>query len=116
MDIKRYTVLIVEDSPEDRATYRRLTFGRFEMTPIRGGALRTITEQLVKQIDEAHAMEQDVLRMLDVMISTTDDPEIVQALARTKNNKSKAADLLGIPRARLINRIKQLGLGDEDDA
>jgi ferritin-like metal-binding protein YciE len=67
-----------------RATFRRITFGRFELTPIRGGALRTITEQLVKQIDEAHAMEQDVLRMLDVMISTTDDPELVQALARHK--------------------------------
>jgi ferritin-like metal-binding protein YciE len=65
-----------------RATFHGQTFGRFEMLPIRGGALRTITEQLIKHIDEAHAMEQDVLRMLDVMISTTDDPEILQALAQ----------------------------------
>jgi ferritin-like metal-binding protein YciE len=63
-----------------RATFRRRTFGRFEMKPILGGALSTITEQLIKHIDEAHAMEQNVLRMLDAMISTTDDPEILQEL------------------------------------
>ena len=35
-----------------------------------------LEEQLVKHIDEAHAMENNVLRMLDGMIETTDDPEI----------------------------------------
>ena len=35
-----------------------------------------LEEQLVKHIDEAYAMEQNVLRMLDGMISTTEDPEI----------------------------------------
>jgi ferritin-like metal-binding protein YciE len=63
-----------------QATFRRRTFGRFEMTSIRGGALTTINEQLIKHLDEAHAMEQNVLRMLDGMISTTDDPEILQEL------------------------------------
>jgi ferritin-like metal-binding protein YciE len=63
-----------------RATFRRGTFGRFELTPIRGGALSTINEQLIKHIDEAHAMEQNVLRMLDAMLSTTDDPEILREL------------------------------------
>jgi ferritin-like metal-binding protein YciE len=67
-----------------RATFRRHTFGRFEMTPIRGGTVSTITEQLIKHIDEAHAMEQNVLRMLDAMISTTDDPEILQELEHHK--------------------------------
>jgi ferritin-like metal-binding protein YciE len=66
------------------ATFRRRTFGRFEMTPIRGGALSTINDQLIKHIDEAHAMEQNVLRMLDGMISTTDDPEILQELEHHK--------------------------------
>jgi ferritin-like metal-binding protein YciE len=67
-----------------RATFRRRTFGRFELTPNRGGAMSTITEQLIKHIDEAHAMEQNVLRMLDGMISTTDDPEILQELEHHK--------------------------------
>lgn len=67
-----------------RATYRRREFGRFEMTAIRGGAMSTLNEELIKHIDEAHAMEQNVLRMLDSMISTTDDPEILQELEHHK--------------------------------
>jgi ferritin-like metal-binding protein YciE len=67
-----------------RTTFRRRTIGRFEMRPIKGGALSTITEQLIKHLDEAHAMEQNVLRMLDAMISTTDDPEILQELEHHK--------------------------------
>jgi ferritin-like metal-binding protein YciE len=67
-----------------RATYRRREFGQFEMTAIRGGTMSTLNEQLVKHIDEAHAMEQNVLRMLDSMISTTDDPEILQELEHHK--------------------------------
>ena len=43
-----------------------------------------LEEQLIKHIDEAHAMEQNVLRMLDGMISTTDDPEILDALEHHK--------------------------------
>lgn len=66
------------------ATFRGLTIGRFELTPIRGGVMTTINEQLIKHIDEAHAMEQNVLRMLDGMISTTDDPEILQELEHHK--------------------------------
>ena len=68
-----------------RSTFRRHTFGRFELTPIRGGALSTIDDQLVKHLDEAHAMEQNVLRTLDAMISTTDDPEILQELEHHRN-------------------------------
>ena len=44
----------------------------------------TINEQLIKHIDEAHAMEHNVLRMLDGMISTTDDPQILQELEHHK--------------------------------
>ena len=67
-----------------RATFLRREFGRFEMTAIRGGTMSTLNEELIKHIDEAHAMEQDVLRMLDSMISTTDDPEILQELEHHK--------------------------------
>lgn len=46
--------------------------------------MSTLNEELIKHIDEAHAMEQNVLRMLDSMISTTDDPEILQELEHHK--------------------------------
>jgi len=41
-------------------------------------------QKLVDYIDDAHAMEQNVLRMLDSMISTTDDPEIEEMLRHHK--------------------------------
>jgi ferritin-like metal-binding protein YciE len=66
------------------ATFYGREFGRFSMTPIRGGAMGTVNEQLVKHLDEAHAMEHNVLRMLDAMISTTDDPAILQELEHHK--------------------------------
>jgi ferritin-like metal-binding protein YciE len=53
--------------------FGQFTLRRLEMAP-------TLEEQLIKHIDEAHAMEQNVLRMLEGMISTTDDPEILDAL------------------------------------
>jgi ferritin-like metal-binding protein YciE len=46
--------------------------------------MTTIQEQLIKHIDETHAMEQNVLRMLDGMISTTDDPDILRELEHHK--------------------------------
>ncbi len=67
-----------------RATFRGREFGQFELKPIRGGTVSTVNEELVKHIDEAHAMEQNVLRMLDGMISTTDDPEILRELEHHK--------------------------------
>jgi ferritin-like metal-binding protein YciE len=48
--------------------------------------------QLIKHIDEAHAMEQNVLRMLDGMISTTDDPGILDALEHHKVQTQAHAD------------------------
>jgi len=73
-----------DDGFAGRATYRRHEFGRFELTPIAGGVMSTVNEQLIKHLDEAHTMEQSVLRMLDGMISTTDDPSIVQELEHHK--------------------------------
>ena len=51
-----------------------------------------LKEELVKHIDEAHAMEQNVLRMLDSMIATTDDPEILDALEHHKVQTQGHAD------------------------
>lgn len=51
-----------------------------------------LTTQLIKHIDEAHAIEQSVLRLLDGMISTTDDPEILDALEHHKRQTQNHAD------------------------
>jgi ferritin-like metal-binding protein YciE len=72
------------DTLHGRATFRGREFGRFQMTRVRGGTMTTIDDQLIKHIDEAHAMEQNVLRMLDGMISTTEDPQILQELEHHK--------------------------------
>jgi ferritin-like metal-binding protein YciE len=39
-----------------------------------------LQQQLVKHIDEAYAMEQNVLRMLDDMIESTEDPQMRREL------------------------------------
>ena len=51
-----------------------------------------LEEQLVKHLDEAYAMELNVARMLDGMISTTDDPELVDALEHHKTQTQGHAD------------------------
>jgi ferritin-like metal-binding protein YciE len=51
-------------------------------------------QQLVKHIDEAYAMEQNVLRMLDGMISTTDDPQILDLLEHHKVETQQQAERL----------------------
>jgi len=66
-----------------RATFMGREFGRFELSPI-GGVMSTIEDQLIKHLDEAHAMEHGVMRILDAMISTTDNPVIVQELEHHK--------------------------------
>jgi ferritin-like metal-binding protein YciE len=57
------------------------TYGTFEL---RRSPMGDIQAQLVKHIDEAHALEQNVLRMLDSMIQTTDDAEILDRLEHHK--------------------------------
>ena len=49
-----------------------------------------LEQQLVKHIDEALAMENNVLRMLDGMIETTDDPEIKDALRSGTRRRPRA--------------------------
>ncbi len=50
--------------------------------------------QLVKHIDEAIAMEQNVLRMLDSMIETTEDDAIKQKLREHKLETEQQSDRL----------------------
>jgi ferritin-like metal-binding protein YciE len=44
----------------------------------------SLHDQLVKHIDEAIGMEENVSRMLDGMIQTTDDPAVVDLLEKHK--------------------------------
>jgi ferritin-like metal-binding protein YciE len=73
-----------------RATLLGREFGQFRLRRL--DAVGQLKEQLIKHIDEAHAMEQNVLRMLDGMISTTDDPEILDALEHHKVQTQSHAD------------------------
>ena len=73
-----------------RATFRGAPIGTFRLRRV------TLSEQLnsqvIKHIDEALAMEQNVARMLDSMIQTTDDPEIKEALRQHKLETEQHAD------------------------
>ena len=57
-------------------------------------ASQQLTDQLVKHIDEALAMEQNVLRMLDGMIASTDDEEIRSELRHHKIETEQHAERL----------------------
>jgi ferritin-like metal-binding protein YciE len=57
-------------------------------------ASQQLEEQLVKHIDEALAMEQNVLRMLDGMIETTEDDEIKNELREHKLQTEQHAERL----------------------
>ena len=53
-----------------------------------------LCDQLVKHIDEAYAMEQNVLRMLEGMIDTTDDPQLKADLEHHKQETEMQAERL----------------------
>jgi hypothetical protein len=55
-------------------------------------ASEQLKEQLVKHIDEAYAMEQNVLRMLDGMVKTTEDSEIKEELRHHKLETERHAE------------------------
>ena len=67
-----------------RALYRGRQWGRFRLTPIEEGQMSSLHEQLVKHIDEAISMEEGVKRLLDGMISTTDDAQVLDLLEHHK--------------------------------
>ena len=61
-------------------------------------------QKLVDYVEDAHAMEQNVSRMLDSMISTTDDPEITEILRHHKEETERHEQ-------RLRERLDALGAG-----
>jgi ferritin-like metal-binding protein YciE len=64
-----------------RATAFGRPFGEFEL---RRSRVTDIETQLIGHIDEAHALEQTVLRLLDGLIRSADDPEIIDRLEHHK--------------------------------
>jgi ferritin-like metal-binding protein YciE len=73
-----------------RARWFGVEFGRFRLRRI--DVTQELKNQLVKHIDEALAMEQNVLRMLDSMVNTTDDPEIREAIRQHKVETENQVD------------------------
>ena len=78
------------DGYHGRATLGGIEFGQFELR--RQDVTESAKDQLIKHIDEALAMEQNVLRMLDSMIETTDDPEIRDELREHRLQTERQAD------------------------
>ena len=52
---------------------------------------------------------------LDEILTQVEHRLIKSALNRSRHNKSRAAELLGISRPRLYRRIKELNLPDEPE-
>jgi ferritin-like metal-binding protein YciE len=77
----------------------RLTF---EEEPLVTQEEEKLQEKLLDYIEDAHAMEESVLRMLDSMISTTDDPEIAEMLRHHKEETEQHEQ-------RLSERLEALG-------
>jgi ferritin-like metal-binding protein YciE len=69
------------DGYRGRAVTFGRTIGEFELRRIR---VTDLVSQLIKHLDEAHAMEQTVEKLLDGMLQTTDDPEIIDRLEHHK--------------------------------
>src|SRR4051794_13951580 len=69
------------DGWRGEATAFGRTYGEFELRRI---TLADIQTQLTNHIDEAHALEQTVLRMLDGLIQSAEDPEIIDRLEHHK--------------------------------
>ncbi len=51
---------------------------------------------------------------LEAYLATAEAEQIENALRQSRYNKSKAAELLGIPRARLYRRMQSLGIADHE--
>jgi ferritin-like metal-binding protein YciE len=74
----------VGDDWSGRALFAGREYGRFRLTAIEEGQMGTLHDQLVKHIDEAISMEEGVKRLLDGMIATTDDPQVLDLLEHHK--------------------------------
>ena len=79
---------------DGRATFRGREYGQFRLTPVKEAAMGSVNDQLVKHIDEAIAMEENVKRMLDGMIGTLDDPQVIDLLEHHKGETEQQSQRL----------------------
>jgi ferritin-like metal-binding protein YciE len=79
-----------------RATVAGREYGRFLLRPVNeeAGMTQDFESQLVKHIDEALAMEQSVLAMLESATRTLDDEEVKEVLRLHKNDTERHIDRL----------------------
>ena len=78
-----------------RATLAGREYGRFVLRPVEEEVVMTqFEDQLVKQLDEALAMEQSVLRMLDSVIYSMDDVDLKDAFRQHKLDTERHIDRL----------------------
>jgi ferritin-like metal-binding protein YciE len=110
-----FGMLVDKLEPQDggyvgHATMLGREFGQFRLRRL--DDMDQLKAQLIKHIDEAHAMEENVLRMLDGMISTTDDPAILDALehhkVQTQHHADRMAERLEAHEA-TPSTVKQIG-------
>ena len=89
------------DTWSGRALLKGREYGRFRLKPVVEARASTVEDQLVQHLDEAIAMEESVRRLLDGMIATTDDPQVIDLLEHHKVETERHAQRL---RARLEAR------------
>jgi ferritin-like metal-binding protein YciE len=71
----------VEGGFRGHATAFGRDYGEFELRRV---GMTDLQSQLIKHIDEAHALEQTVARMLDSLIASSDDAEMIDRLEHHK--------------------------------
>lgn len=71
--------------------------------------------QRITRFEFARMAPRDEPIVLDELLSEIEMRLIVDALARAKGNKTKAAQFLGVTRPRLYRRLVQLGLAEDDN-
>jgi ferritin-like metal-binding protein YciE len=91
----------VEGGWTGRALFRGREYGRFRLVPARRRSMNT-RDQLLKHLDEAIAMEENVKRMLDGGISLFDDPQMIDLLEHHRMQTEEQSQ-------RLRRRLEALG-------
>lgn len=66
-------------------------------------------EQTIRELDDFF-IESNESQLYKFILATVEKPLIENVLIRTKGNKSKAAQILGINRNTLHSKIKKLGV------
>jgi ferritin-like metal-binding protein YciE len=102
-----------EDAPRKGTTFsvsvgHEAVLGQRRLPPpqevVRAMADDKLQQKLADYVEDAHAMEQNDLRMLDSIISTTDDPEVKEMVQDHKRETEEHE-------RRLRERLEALGRG-----